>query len=282
MRTDELISKSLVLFLVSGLWILVSLATPHETFGLEEDVQESPDQIEHRDHSQLRWSYKGFQGPRFWGFLEDAFKACRVGHEQSPIDVVFPHHPDHQEELKFHYFRAQFIIATTKHGVHFLASGNSWLSMNKRIYRLKQFHFHDPSEHHIQGKEFPLEMHLVHEDASGRLLVVAVFFGLGKNNRTLDAVLSANPQSGQPRTIQHGRHVIGQMSLDVRDLLPRNVHHFSYHGSLTTPPCTQGIQWIVMQRPLQLSSSQLDLLKTMYGVNARPVQPLYNRKIQGY
>lgn len=264
------IRRNFVALLFSGLWIVLSLMIPYETFGAD------------NPHDTSRWSYNGFQGPRFWGFLEDAYKTCRVGHEQSPIDVVLPHHPHHQEALAFHYSPALFDPIATSHGVQFLPSVNSRLLFNKRIYHLKQFHFHDPSEHHIQGKPFPLEMHLVHEDASGHLLVVAVFFALGKNNNILDPVLSVEPQDVHPRTIQHSRNVSSKMRLNVRDLLPHDRHHFSYHGSLTTPPCTQGVQWIVMRTPLQLSRKQLDQVISITGPNVRPIQPLYDREVDSY
>lgn len=277
------IRKQLIVFLVCGLWIALSLITPAKMFGAEEKFHRPTGSTESNHHANSRWNYKGFQGPRFWGFLEQAYKECRMGHEQSPIDVVMPHHPNHQEKLDFHYAPTQFEAVTSSHGVQFFASGRkNRMLFNNRIYYLNQFHFHAPSEHHIQGKEFPLEMHLVHEDESGHLLVLAVLLTLGKDNPILAKIEGSLDGSNWVIPVPGFRNRHEALTLNPVDLLPSDLHHFSYHGSLTTPPCTQGVQWILLRTSIHLSQLQLTWFSSNSEPNARPVQPLYGREIEMY
>ena len=274
-----------MVLLFSGTLMALPLTTPYLAFGLEEEDPRILKQNLEVHPAETRWDYHGFQGPRFWGFLEKAYKECRIGHRQSPIDVVMPHHPDHQEELEFQYSQTQFEGVRTEHGIQFLPSATSRLRFNNRNYQLRQFHFHDPSEHHLEGKEFPLEMHLVHADHSGHLLVVALLFTRGIANEELTHILRLGTQFPHSQSAPHSKYdnrALETSDLNLEHLLPDHLHHFSYQGSLTTPPCTQGVQWIVMRTPVQLSPSQLGTLRKLYGFNARPVQQLYNRNIQGY
>ena len=272
-------------FLLCSIVMVFSLTSLFLAFGLENEVLGQLNQQTEVRPAVPRWNYHGFQGPRFWGFLEKANKECRIGHQQSPIDVVMPHHPDHQEKLEFEYSQTQFAPVQTEHGVQFRPSGTPQLQLNSETYQLKQFHFHDPSEHHIRGKEFPLEMHLVHESQEGHLLVVALLFRQGAANQDMADILRLSARLQHSRTIQNVKNdtiVLRRSAFNLLHLLPENLQHFSYHGSLTTPPCTEGVQWIILRTPVQLSPSQLVKLKTLYGVNARPVQPLYNRDVYGY
>ena len=273
--------QHIVLTFLGGMVIAFFFTSPLLAFGLESEPLKQPDH-----HTAVpRWSYHGFQGPRFWGFLEKTHKECRIGHQQSPIDVRMPHHPDHQEKLEFSYSPTQFDPVQTEHGIQFRPSGKSQLLLNNQLYQLKQFHFHDPSEHHIDGKEYPLEMHLVHEDQAGDLLVVALLFTQGTANDALADIIQVgtSPQlSTNIHNVPNNIMVASRSVFNLQHLLPENLQHFSYHGSLTTPPCTEGVQWIILRTPLPVSALQLDTLKTLYGVNARPIQPLYEREVQDY
>ena len=274
-----------MLFLLCGMVMVLSLISPYVAFGLEKKDPGPSHQNTEFASANSRWSYHGFQGPRFWGYLEQTHRECRIGHQQSPIDVRIPHHPDHQEELKFEYSQTQFSPFHTKHGMQFRPSRQSQLQLNNQPYQLRQFHFHDPSEHHIQGKEFPLEMHLVHEDQAGQLLVVALLFTQGTPNDDVADILALRTRLQHSQAIQNMKNdstALSNSALNLQHLLPATLHHFSYQGSLTTPPCTEGVQWIILRTPLQLSGAQLETLKTMYGVNARPIQPLNDREIQNY
>ena len=266
-----------VFFIV--LMTVLGMIMPGHTFGEEKT---SVAGLSTNDRHQSHWSYQGFRGPRLWGFLEDAYRECRIGHQQSPIDIVMPHHADHQEDLIFQYSDNAFQVVMTEHGLRIENLGINRLVFNQRTYRLRQFHFHDPSEHHIHGKEYPMEIHLVHEDATGHLLVVAVLVNLGKENSTLARIQNWVQQDEKPRAINNVEKSHDSIELNVQDFIPHTTHHFSYHGSLTTPPCTQGVQWILLRTPIDLSQNQLDWFASLTGVNARPIQPLYKRQVEEY
>ena len=127
-----------------------------------------------------------------------------------------------------------------------------------------------------------MEIHLVHQDTTGHLLVVAVFVSLGEYNPVLATMQNWVQPDEKPHTIQHREKVLRGLHLHVGDLLPKHLHHFSYHGSLTTPPCTQGVQWIVMRTPKYLSQVQLHWFTSISGFNARSIQPLHDREVDNY
>lgn len=144
-----------------------------------------------------------------------------------------------------------------------------------RLYKLRQFHFHEPSEQHWEGKRFTMELHLVHQDPSGHVAVVAVPMELGAENRTL-----APFWNQLPKTV--GVPLPTHSSLNPVDLVPEARHFVSYEGSLTTPPCTEGVQWIVFQLPIQISARQLAQFLAVCGDNARPIQALHGRDLESY
>ena len=273
--------KTITPILFSVVITVLGTTMPGEAYGAEKVVQEFLPSIS-RDDVESHWSYQGFRGPRLWGFLEDAYRACRVGHQQSPIDIVMPHHADHQEDLVFQYSDNSFQVVTTEHGLRIDNLGRSRVVFNQRPYRLRQFHFHDPSEHHIDGKVFPMEIHLVHEDARGHLLVVALLVTLGEKNSLLANIQNWVRQEETPRAMTNVAHPTNSLELNVQAFLPHTTHHFSYHGSLTTPPCSQGVQWILLRTPIHLSQKQLDWFSSMIGTNARPIQPLDGRQVEEY
>jgi carbonic anhydrase len=147
----------------------------------------------------------------------------------------------------------------------------SELHVNGRTYRLGQFHFHEPGEHHVDGQTYPMEIHLVHQDTKGHIVVLALLVETGSPNQSLAALWNMLPttegEQGSERTF------------NPRDLLPTGTHHFSYHGSLTTPPCTEGVQWIVLRDPVSMSARQVAQFVSIIGHNARPVQPLHGRRV---
>ena len=273
--------KKITSILFSIVITILGTTMPGETVGEEKVVREFLPSIS-RDDVESHWSYQGFRGPRLWGYLEDAYRECRVGHQQSPIDIVMPHHADHQEDLIFYYSDTPFHVGTSEHGFRIESLGTNSIVLNQRPYRLRQFHFHDPSEHHIDGKVFPMEIHLVHEDARGHLLVVALLVTLGEKNSLLANIENWVRQGKNPRAMTNVVNPHNGFKLNMRDFLPHSTHHFSYHGSLTTPPCTQGVHWILMRTPLHLSQKQLEWFSSMIGTNARPIQPLEERQVEEY
>jgi len=151
--------------------------------------------------------------------------------------------------------------------------------LNGRSYKLRQFHFHDPSEHHIDGKVYPMEMHLVHQDERGHLLVVGVLLELGKENPVFARVGDWMQKHTGQRLPSKGQEVTTELIVNLMDVLPHETHHFSYHGSLTTPPCSEGVQWLVLKTTIEISQIQADRFITTIGPNARPLQPLHQRKL---
>ena len=225
------------------------------------------------------WSYEGVEGPGHWAMLEPSYMACETGRQQSPINIEMPQHGESQEDLTFHYQPTPLRVRNNGHTIQVNYQGGSYLRLNGQSYKLRQFHFHDPSEHHIDGKIYPMEMHLVHQDDGGHTLVVGILLAFGKENQVF-------ARAGDLLEEQTGHRLsskVGEVSIDapinVMDLLPSNTHHFSYHGSLTTPPCSEGVQWIVLKTPIEISKIQSERFITTIGPNARPIQPLGEREI---
>jgi len=141
-------------------------------------------------------------------------------------------------------------------------------------YKLVQFHFHTPSEEKVNGKAYPMEAHLVHQGADGKMAVVAVFLKEGKANPAFDAVFRGMPKAeGTGHTID---------DINAADLLPAERGYFRYVGSLTTPPCSEGVRWQVMKEPVEVSKEQVSAFRKLYHMNARPVQALNGRKVEQY
>jgi len=147
------------------------------------------------------------------------------------------------------------------------------VALNKRTYNLRQFHFHEPSEHHFDGKAFPMEMHLVHQDETGHILVIAVMMETGPGHPLLKNIWNWLPD-------QVGKEASVPIRASQREILPASTELYSYSGSLTTPPCSEGVQWIVLTNPIKISEQSLKKFSAIIGDNARPVQPLGNRPIE--
>ena len=226
------------------------------------------------------WGYEGVEGPGHWAMIEPSYMTCETGRQQSPINIVMPRHGENQEDLTFHYQSTPLTVWNNGHTIQVNYQGGSVLRLNGKPYKLRQFHFHDPSEHHIDGKTYPMEMHLVHQDARGHLLVVGVLLTFGQENQVLSRVGDWVERHTGQRLPPKGGEVSTDLTFNLTDLLPSNTHHFSYHGSLTTPPCSEGVQWIVLKTPIEISKVQAERFITTIGANARPVQPLRGRDIQ--
>jgi carbonic anhydrase len=165
-------------------------------------------------------------------------------------------------------------VANNGHTIQVDYKSYSVLHVNDRTYRLRQFHFHDPSEHEIEGESYPMELHLVHQDPGGHILVVSVFLKLGAANSWIAGIWDWMPKTTTG--------VSTPLFMNVAEILPVNTHHYAYKGSLTTPPCTEGVQWILLEEPVQISADQRKKFADIIGENARPVQPLDERNIVEY
>ena len=226
------------------------------------------------------WNYEGIEGPDHWAMLEPSYMTCEAGRQQSPINIEMPQHDENQEELTFHYQPTPLTVRNNGHTIQVNYQEGSFLRLNGKPYKLRQFHFHDPSEHHIDGDTYPMEMHLVHQDDKGHTLVLGILMAFGKENQVFSrAGASLKEQTGHRLPPKVGE-ISTDVPFNVMDLLPSNTHHFSYHGSLTTPPCSEGVQWIVLKTPLEISKVQGERFVTTIGPNARPLQSLGEREIK--
>ena len=211
------------------------------------------------------WGYTGNEGPEHWGELAEQFDICTRGQNQSPIDLVAQIDAE-LPKLDFDYAKAgQLIEENTGHAIQEVVRPGNKVSIMERSFELKQFHFHSPSEHTVNGRHFPMEAHFVHQEESGSLLVVGVMFEEGEHNPVMDELPSFRKARGKgPR----------KEPLDYNDLVVGRDNYFLYNGSLTTPPCSEGVQWIVMKEPIIASPEQINHYHDLLGFdNNRPVQP---------
>jgi carbonic anhydrase len=150
----------------------------------------------------------------------------------------------------------------------------STLTVGDKIYTLKQFHFHHPSEEHVNGKKYDLVAHLVHADADGHLAVVAILFKRHSTPAPLLDTLWKNLSAEKGRVVE-----VSSVSINARDLLPPTTGYYTFAGSLTTPPCTEGVTWYVLKTPVDVSEPQLDAFAKIYKHDNRPIQPTNQREV---
>jgi carbonic anhydrase len=214
---------------------------------------------------KAHWGYTGTEAPQNWATLSPDYRACGAGKNQSPIDLnsfIEAELPP----ISFDYANAASTILNNGHTVQASLPAGSSMKVDGITFELKQFHFHTPSENRINAKSFPMEMHLVHADTNGNLAVVAVMFEEGSENPAIAKLWSQTPEkinSIQPLTDK----------VTAAELLPEDRDYYRFNGSLTTPPCTEGVRWFVMKNPIQLSAEQVDAFAQLMGhPNNRPIQ----------
>jgi carbonic anhydrase len=229
---------------------------------------EEPAPARHAAH----WGYAGEGGPAQWGALKPEYALCGSGNRQSPIDIRDGIAVDLQP-VKFDYRAGSFSVIDNGHTVQAnVAPGNTIEVMGRR-YELVQFHFHRPSEERINGRQYELSVHLVHRDLAGRLAVVAVVLERGAAQPVIQQVWNNLP-------LEKGEAVPAATTIDPSELLPTDRRYYTYMGSLTTPPCSEGVLWMVMQQPVPVSLQQIDIFTRLYPMNARPVQQAAGRLIK--
>jgi carbonic anhydrase len=221
------------------------------------------------DHAH--WGYTGHAGAAHWGEMSSDFAACKLGKEQSPIDIRGGKKVE-LPALAFEYAASNAEVVNNGHTIQVNLAGGTLTAASGR-YALLQFHFHTPSEEKVHGKSYPLGVHLVHRNEQGQLAVVGVLFKLGKENPALAKVFAAMPSS-------EGTKAALPEAFNPADFLPTERGYYAFAGSLTTPPCSEGVRWHVIKQPLEMSPAQLAQFKKLFPMNARPVQPLNGRVIQ--
>lgn len=225
---------------------------------------------------QTHWSYEGDTSPEHWAELDQLFTTCSTGTAQSPVNIL--HDKVKTDEtlspLKVEYSPSPVSIINNGHTIQVnLNNQNNKLTVEGKTYILQQFHFHLPSEHEVDGKHAEMELHLVHKSEDGSLAVLGVMIQSGSENTVLNKLWSVLPaEESEQETVVDG-------PFDPAGLLPADLHSFRYQGSLTTPPCTEGVQWIVLENPVTWSGEQIGKFAAIFPHDNRPVQPLGSREI---
>lgn len=220
----------------------------------------------------IPWAYEGEGGPSNWGKLSPGFAACASGKRQSPIDIRDGIRVD-LEPIKFDYKPMLFRIVDNGHTIEIDLGPGSTIGVMGRSYELAQMHFHRPSEERVNGRGYDMVAHLVHKDDDGRLAVLAVLLEKGAENALIQTLWNNLP-------LEVGQELAPNVAINLAGLLPESRSYFTYMGSLTTPPCTEEVLWLVMKQPLQVSPEQVAIFSRLYRNNARPVQSANNRLIK--
>ncbi len=224
-------------------------------------------------HAAVHWGYEGAGAPHYWGDLKAEFATCKSGRSQSPIDIsaaVITSLP----AIEINYQDTVLNVVNNGHAIQVNYQAGSFINVGGKRFNLLQFHFHSPSEHTIGGKAYPMVAHLVHKADDGQLGVIGVMIKEGKASTLLEQLWAHMPEeAGKTVTVEEER-------INVSDLLPRDLTYFNYSGSLTTPPCTEGVHWMVLAAPVEASAEQIARFRALYPNNARPVQPVNGRIIR--
>ncbi|KAB8031955.1 carbonic anhydrase [Fluviispira multicolorata] len=239
--------------------------------------------IENKAFSQLmanadkavHWSYEGATGPAKWGTLKHEFQSCIAGKKQSPVDVKSKESKKNDEipVLSFAYFSTPLNILNNGHTIQVNYEKGSKLTINHDVYELLQFHFHTPSEHALDGKRSEMEVHFVHKKEDGNLAVVGVLMKKGNKNKAFEALFDNLPEKSDSETKVEAK-------FNGIDIFPQDTGYYNYSGSLTTPPCSEIVNWILLKKPIEVSPKQLERFSKIFHMNARPIQKLNDRKVE--
>ena len=223
------------------------------------------------EEAQHHWGYEGLTGPDKWGGLDASDAACSAGDQQSPIDITGPI-STRQPPLKISWTRRPDTIVNNGHTIQLNVTEGDTLRLGDRSYRLTQFHFHHPGEHLVDSKAFAMEAHFVHASEGGALAVVGVFIAPGKPNAVFSKIVSTMPAQEGPPAPADG-------AIDPNRLLPAQRTYYHYEGSLTTPPCSQTVDWLILTHALEVAEDDIARFAKLYPMNARPIQKLDRRFI---
>ena len=233
------------------------------------DAEEQMDD-EHAQGAEVHWSYEGDTGPDRWGALDPSFAVCDSGVQQSPIDLAGAI-PAGGGGLELQWEPTDAQVVDNGHTIQVDMAAGSAIILEGRRFSLLQFHFHLPSEHTVEGRSSAMEVHFVHQADEGDLAVIGVFMDPGEDHPALQAIWDAIPGVGEAPAPLAG--------VDPNAFLPEGRGYFRYAGSLTTPPCSEVVSWVVMTESIAVSQAQVDAFAALYPMNARPVQPLHRRFI---
>lgn len=221
------------------------------------------------DHGS--WGYVGKTGPENWGSLSQDFATCKLGQQQAPIDIPSKSTAKATTPIKTSYKASSGEIINNGHTIQVALPDAGGANLSGIDYHFLQMHFHTPGEEKVDGQSFPFNAHLVHKSADGKLAVIGVFMKEGSENATLKEIFNQMP-SKEGKVPLKGK-------LDPASLLPKSLAYYSYAGSLTTPPCSEGVTFYILKTPVEMSKAQLEQFRKLYPMNARPTFPLNGRKI---
>ncbi|MEQ8858507.1 MAG: carbonic anhydrase family protein [Pseudomonadales bacterium] len=225
----------------------------------------------HADDERKPWGYAGAAGPERWGDLDAAYETCKVGLQQSPIDLATAN-AIAEIDVSVDYEPGPLTVSSGK-TVQVDFPHGSYLTTSGQVFRLVQVHFHTPSEHTFAGETYPLVAHFVHVSHAGELAVLGVLFEEGAGNAELGKIIDSARSAGTEAS------EFPEVTLHPRALVPEDIDVFRYMGSLTTPPCSEGVNWHVVETPLTAGADQIDAFESMMGNNARPVLPTNGRLV---
>jgi carbonic anhydrase len=224
---------------------------------------------------EAHWSYEGATGPQAWGNMKPEFNVCAIGRRQSPINIEEGNTlQGPAEPLQFNYLPSSGTVVNNGHTVQVDVLGDNSLTVRGSSYKLVQFHFHHPSEERVNDRGFAMVAHLVHRNAEGQLAVVAVLLEPGEVNPLVNKVWTYMPLDAGDRVRMPAE------LLNMNELLPKDQRYYQFMGSLTTPPCTENVLWMVLKSPMTVSREQLKLFSQLFPNNARPSQPSYGRVVR--
>lgn len=252
---------------LTTLALIALLSTP----AFADNHEAKKDAHPHKDHA-VHWGYTGEGAAENWGSLKQEYEACASGQFQSPVDLNATITAD-LPTLEVDYKPVPLTIVNNGHTIQVNYPEGSSMMVDGVQYDLLQFHFHTPSEHTINGQSFPMELHLVHKTKEGALGVLGVMIEQGEHNDSIQSIWNHVLSSGKEPTTHEDTVINGAA------LLPATMNYFRLSGSLTTPPCSEGVNWHVLAEPIQASTRQITAFRTLYPVNARPVQPSNSRLI---
>lgn len=249
---------------------MLATSGPRKTATNRKKVEKS----EEPDFSHVHWGYAGLGAPENWHRIHSDYATCGNGKRQSPIDIRSDIKVD-LEPIRFDYRMTEFGIVDNGHTVQVNVGEGSEIHVMGRSYRLLQFHFHRPSEERVNGKPYDMVAHLVHKDYDNNIAVIAVLIEKGSEHPLIQTLWNHMPLEVGMESIPP------RVAIDLNRLLPEKRDYYTYMGSLTTPPCTENVLWMVLKNPIQVSPEQIGIFARLYPNNTRPVQPSNDRLIKG-
>ena len=264
--------------------------SPEEVVEAVEEIMEEAESEEHAEEArmdvsealapeaghpqQAHWDYVGAGGAQYWGGLDESYEACASGMHQSPINIEEYMRDEALGDITLSYQPAPLTVVNNGHTVQVNYTEGSTVQVGDETFELLQFHFHTPSEHYLDGTPYPMEAHFVHKNEAGELGVFGVMMKLGAENPVIQSIWENIPAPGEQTASE-------TVAVNAASLFPADLGYYTYEGSLTTPPCSEGVYWHVLKTPVEISQEQLVAFQSLFPVNARPVQPLHERVVSG-